>query len=248
MSLPPELIDEIIRYHASDVRSLRSCSLVARSWTYPSRRWLFEEVLISRKNLQRWLDRISARNVELLCNVRAFTYVYDKTVWNGITPYRIDTLYRYLSSFHRLKRLGLTSMFLGPEVPQQIGLFSPFQHSLSSLTLLGCHVTSSAFVTLINYFPLLVYLSLQSLTYEANGEHIPQLSRPLRGILAITDCRTQDQALFNRLSNPPPELEELTLSGVHMPIFYDCIVRAHGGSVRRLIMSGATSRHWGGAS
>ena len=238
MELPPELIDEIIHYLATDVRSLRSCSLIARSWMYPSRKWLFKDVFISRKTHQPWLNRISARDVDLLRNVRTFTYVYDDTVQNGITPYRIDSLYRYLPSFRHLERLGLSSMFLGPEVPQQIGIFSAFQHSLSSLSLTSCYITSGALITLINYFPLLMRLGLQSATHEVNGEPVPQLSRPLRGTLAITCCRTQDRALFDKLSNPPPELDELVLNQVHMPTFYNCIIGAHGGSVRRLKLNG----------
>lgn len=239
MNLPPELIDEIIRYLASDVLALRRCSLVAKSWTHPSRKWLFKEVRICRKTHQMWLDTISARNVELLRNVRDFTYVLDNTVRNGITPYRIDSLYRYLPSFRRLERLGLSSMFLGPEVPQQIGIFSPFQHTLSSLIISSCYITSTALVTLINYFPLLAHLNLQTLTHEVNGEPVPQLSRPLRGTLNIVCCKTRDLALFDNLSNPPPELDELVLYHVHMPIFYNCFIGARGGSTRRLKLSGS---------
>jgi len=46
MNLPPELVDEIIFNLASDVQSLHSCSLVAKSWTLPSRKWLFKDVII----------------------------------------------------------------------------------------------------------------------------------------------------------------------------------------------------------
>jgi len=131
-------------------------------------------------------------------------------------------------------------MFLGPEVLQQIELFSAFQHTLTSLHLTGCCVTSSALITTINYFPDLMDLKLYSLTYEVDGSLAPPLSRPLRGKLYIGGARTQDRALFNKLSYPPPELDELRFSGVHVPLFYDCILGAHGGSVKRLVLRGYT--------
>ena len=239
MNLPPELIDEIIRNLASDVRSLRNCSLVARSWTYPSRKWLFKYVLVSKDTQQLWLSRISPTNVGLLRNIRSFTYVFDPC--NGrtrTTHYLIDPLCPYLPSFRRLRRLGLHSALLGVEVPQKIGLFSAFQHSLSSLSFNGCRVTPSALITLINHFPLLARLALRHLTCEADGEPIPELSRPLRGTLRITNCRTLDLALFDKLSNPPPELGRLILRQVQLSDFYECIVGAQGGSVKYLKMDG----------
>lgn len=242
MTLPLELIDEIIRYLVHDVRSLYRCSLVAKPWVHLCRKWLFQEVLLTRKTHQLWLDRISPRDIELLRNVRSFTYVSDPSVSNGITPYRIDSLYRYMYALGRLKSLGLSSMFLGPEVPQQIELFSAFQHTLTSLFLAGCYVTSNALITIINYFPGLTDLELQSLTYEAYGLPAPPLSRPLRGKLLIRECTTQCWALFNKLSNPPPELDELCLSSVQMSFFYDCILGAHGGSVKRLMLRDHTCR------
>ena len=84
MDLPQELIDKITCNLASDIPSLHSCSLVAKSWIHPSRRWLFKDVLISAYSHQRWLDRISPANVELLRNIRSFTYISDCNVWSGI--------------------------------------------------------------------------------------------------------------------------------------------------------------------
>ena len=134
-------------------------------------------------------------------------------------------------------------MFLGPEVPQQVGLFSAFRHCLSSLSIWSCHVTSSALIALINYFPLLMDLDLHELTHETDGEPLPQLSRPLRGRLTIIGCRTEHRALFKNLSSPPPELDELVLYQVHMPTCYDDIVSAHGGDVKYLVLRGDVYSH-----
>ena len=40
--LPQELLDEIVAHLPSDdVKTLRACSLVAKSWVYPAQRLLF---------------------------------------------------------------------------------------------------------------------------------------------------------------------------------------------------------------
>ena len=139
-------------------------------------------------------------------------------------------------SLCRLERLGLYSVSLGSDVPRKIGLFSPFQHTLSSLHLSDCYVTSSALVALINYFPLLADLKLLSIRWVVGGKPAPRLSRPLRGGLEIAYGRSEDRALFNQLSNPPPELDELVLHSVDAP-FYDAALGIHGGRVKRLKMT-----------
>lgn len=83
-------------------------------------------------------------------------------------------------------------MSIGPDVPHQIGLFFAFQHTLLSVCLSNCSLTSSALIAIINYFPLLENLDLQSLKYEDNCGPIPQLSWPLRDRLVITECRGGD--------------------------------------------------------
>ncbi|KAF9642982.1 hypothetical protein BDM02DRAFT_3123974, partial [Thelephora ganbajun] len=208
-------------------------------------KWLFKDVTITRGTQQQWLDRISPTNVELLCNIQSFTYSHDPNVWNGITPHRIDPLHHYLSVFSHLEALRLFSMFLGPDVPRQIGLHSAFLSTLTSLAIHRGHVTSSALITLINYFPGLIDLDLRSIKHEADLSPIPLLSRPLRGRLFIGDCSSRDRALFKELSRPPPQLDRLSLYKVVAPTFYDCIVGAHGGSVKHLQLLGGAALYRG---
>ena len=59
MNLPCELIDEILSLLPSDDRqSFKNCSLVAKSWVNPSRRWLFETVHIRATTLRAWRTNI----------------------------------------------------------------------------------------------------------------------------------------------------------------------------------------------
>ena len=241
MNLPPELIHEVFSNLASDIQSLRSCSLVAKPWAHLSRKWLFKDILVSKGTRRRWLDEISPGDIELLCNVRSFRYTSDSAVWEEAIPYPIDSLHEYLPLLSHLESLELSSMSIGPDIPQKIGLFSAFQHTLSSLRLSNCSVTSSTLITLINYFPLLANLDLHSLIFATNGEPAPPLSRPFRGRLAITECRSKDRALYDKLSDPPPEFEELILCRVDMPIFFHAVLGVHGGSVKRLKMFGDIS-------
>jgi len=76
MDLPQELIDEIIdNIPPNDRKSLRSCSLVAKSWVYPSRRRIFRSVDISGAAcLGSWLDKIPPTNIEILQHVHSLTY------------------------------------------------------------------------------------------------------------------------------------------------------------------------------
>jgi len=55
--IPQEIIDEILGHLANDsaVTSLRSCSLVSKSWVPPCRRHLFRFVTFDLRNVDRWL-------------------------------------------------------------------------------------------------------------------------------------------------------------------------------------------------
>ena len=112
-------------------------------------------------------------------NVRSFTYTSGGRVWAEVALYRIDFLPLYLPSFRRLESLKLSSLSIIPDIPGQIGLFSTFQQTLSSLNLACCHTTSSALITIVNYFPLLANLNLRSILYAVRGEPAPPLSRQI---------------------------------------------------------------------
>ena len=55
--IPPEIIDEILDHLVadSDSRSLRSCSLVSRSWVQRCRRYLFHTVLFTSIHTTKWI-------------------------------------------------------------------------------------------------------------------------------------------------------------------------------------------------
>lgn len=187
MSLPPELLDEILGYLPPDYQSLRNCSLVAKSWSHPCRKRLFENVFIRYTNFQSWLGNISPTNIELLQHVRSLYFV-------GSFPWQlepsskhtsINDLYAYFPSFCRLHAITLSHLPISSDIPQQIEAFSPCQQALSSLTLAIVSLSWRSFIALIDYFPNLRYLELRNLFFKDGGGNPPLLSRPVRGKLCF---------------------------------------------------------------
>ena len=211
MDLPQELLNEIISYiPQNDIHSLRSCSLVARSWVYPSRRYLFHTVHVERTNTFRsWVNNISPLNLELLQHIRSL-YCENAdsfTSHHGHTN-RVGFLTYYSPSLHELRNLWLTSRHLSFD---QIGTPCGFQHTLTDLGLVDCGVTISTLVTLVNYFSNLVHLYLIELKHEEDNQPVPPLSQPLRK-LTIGDLHPDHGlSLLDLLSSLCPQCDEVTL-------------------------------------
>lgn len=52
--IPQELVHEILDHLAKETATLRSCSLVAKSWIYPSRSHLFNTLLLTATDVVKW--------------------------------------------------------------------------------------------------------------------------------------------------------------------------------------------------
>ena len=216
MSLPQELIDEIVGYiPLCDKRSLRNCSLVAKLWTNPSRRRLFQAVEIRDTTFQRWLGTILPANTEFLRPVRSLSYITTAAPWSDRqAKYRVDVLQDCLPSFRRLQHLSLSSMHIpSSDISQQIKIFSAFRHSLSHLSLQHCTVTIRALVALINFFPGLDRLDLCSITHEADGKPASPLCRPLIRKFHISSFDNPDLEILDQLSELGLVFEELIVGG-----------------------------------
>ena len=217
MSLPHELLDEIFSYLSlhdrQDRQSLRNCSLVAKSWTNPSRRRLFKTVNIRGTTLRPWLDTIPPANDELLQHVRSF-YVDCSVTWSNMNQpfHRIDVLQDYLPSFHQLQHLSLSYMHIPSDISQRIEIFSAFRHTLSSFSIARCNITISALVTLINCFSNLDRLDLNHLLHEVDGESPSSLSRRLIRHLHISDPNKDCLGIFNQLSELGLVVDELVVT------------------------------------
>jgi len=232
MHLPTELIEEILSHIPSDdEESLRSCSLIAKSWLNPCRRYLFESVCIETDTYQSWLGSISSTNTELLHHVRGLTYaIRDNKSWHPPCPIGND-LRDYLPSFYRLQRLTFGFVDIEPTIPDHTNLFFAFQHTLLSLSLVRVSITWNGFVTLLGYFFNLNNLEIREVEFEVGTHPTPHLPRAPRGRLFIRCARERDpESFIDRFTGLRLEYEELVIIGGYHPH----LVAAVEGSLKRL--------------
>ena len=214
INLPLELVDEIIGHLTKDDKqSLRNCSLVAKSWIGPSQKRLFNRVDIDRSNLQSWLDTVSPANAVLLGHVRR--------LWCGEYPKgEIEPVHRalrdYFPSFRQLSHFTLFYAHVSLR-SLRIELFSAFQHSLSTISLMGCSITKHAFVTFINYFPNLAHLYLHRLNCRKISGTTPSLSRLLFKSLYVNEGPPGILFLLEELSRSGLRFDELTIGSLTLP-------------------------------
>ncbi|KDR74444.1 hypothetical protein GALMADRAFT_585719 [Galerina marginata CBS 339.88] len=110
-TLPQEIVNLIIDEVANNLKperealaALRACSLVSKSFHYPSRRYLFSEIKFiadgfAQKRAARLVQTLNRRsNGDLVLNVRSVTFVLD------IPPTLIQLRYRY-------QKKGLRGLF-----------------------------------------------------------------------------------------------------------------------------------------
>ena len=242
MSLSHELFEAILGFLSLDDKqgqqSLRNCSLVAKSWVNPSRRYLFKTVEIQETTCKSWLDTISPVNDELLQHVRSLSYIADNTAWrhNLRSDHCANVLRDYLPSFHKLQHLSLSSMHIRSGVSRHIEVFSAFRHTLSQLTLKYCNVTISALVALINYFSSLDRLNLCCLFHQVDGEPLCPRSHSLIRKLHISDFHGDGHDILDQLSELGPAFDELVIDGsskILLPTL-NHIVASLGVNVKRL--------------
>lgn len=222
MSLPCELLDEILSYLPSDDKqTFQNCSLVEKSWINPSRRRLFEWVYLQVATLQLWRDRIPPVYCGFLHHVRWLIYAPHDGPWSE----RYFTILRdYFPFLHQLRRLHLDSACLPSAISRKIEIFSAFRYTLSRLTLSSCDVTVGALVALINYFPNLNRLNLRH-SRKIDDKLIPPLSRPLLGQLYIAQTY-EDLGLLDQLSG---------LGLVFDEILFNSGLRVHTRTLRRIV-------------
>jgi len=236
MDLPSELLDEIIEHISDNKIYLQNCSLVAKSWVYPSRRRLFNTVRVwDDADLKSWLGTISPTNVGVLQHVRSLHCQIDEPPESPRPP--IDLLRDYSPSLFRLERLSLYTGVLPPLT--QISSYSAFQHTLSYLSLQRCVATTHGIVTLVNYFPNLAHLNVSELYDWEDGQQAPSFSQPLQK-LSVADFYTINSLDFlDQLMGLRPRCEEITI-GMYWsscPLLAQHVVDGVETSVKRLYLT-----------
>lgn len=237
-SLPQELFHQIISYlPPDDKESLRSCSLVTKSWTYTSRKRLFEFVGTRPGNLRPWLDGISQENVELLGHVRQLTCSQEElsTVWPMVPAN--NTLRHNLRSLCDLRHFTLSCVPV--LLPSRIEVLSVLGLTLSSVTLSHCMVSKSALVALFNILPGLKRLCLEQPYYfDFHEQASLPLRSPLKGLHIINRGPGNFLNLLDELSELGLCSDELTLGPIfpshEWTAFTNHILRAFGAGAKCL--------------
>ena len=229
MTLPPELIDEILTYLQDDKRTLRNCSLIAKSWEYPSRKLLFTNAHLTPETYRIWRENVSAAGAELLRYVRTL----NCHNFHSIQPSHGD----FFGPLHRLERLAFRDFV---HIESNItNLFSAFQTTLSSLFLSHVSLTCVAFINVVDYFPNLRDLHVARSSFVGDRRAVPPLSRPPRGKLRISFLSLDNiSALSSGLSSSELRYDELEIVGTgdQTPSRTRSIISACGGTLTRLVL------------
>ena len=224
MNLPQELLDEILSHiHPHDTVSLKSCSLVSKSWAEPSRRILFATVYI-RPHTELWKGAISPSN-PLLRHTRSLEYLFLKN--SHIPPYlpSFHTLRDYLLSFTRLRTLKLCCIIIQPTISDNLELLSAFKHTLVSLTLSSVLAAWSSFVLFVGHFPNLRDLTVYFSSLEVDDLPIPTTTHAGRGSLCVGLFPEDADVFCDRFTELKPEYNELRLFGRYEHRFLAAVER-----------------------
>ena len=170
MALPQEILDEVIDNLAFDIATLRSASLVQKSWTHRSRRRLFYFVTLdSLDQLEQWSTSISADAKGIASYPRSIFLSHD-TPKSWVDPANLATFYDHFRSFSGVERLvisGLeTAKFDATSTPHYFGNFAATVRSLSLRTAVG---TPASLISFICAFPLVEDLAIAVHNATAGG-------------------------------------------------------------------------------
>ena len=153
------------------------CSLVGKSWIYPTRRRIFHTTNVAGdRDLRSWVKNIPPTNGGLLYNIRTLACkIMTNLDSHSDLQGRDDFLRGYSASLHQLAFLSLDFgrvLSIG-----QIRAPSKFQHIFTVLALCNCCVAIHALVALVNYFPNLADLRLiDAYGFKADPPRFPPLS------------------------------------------------------------------------
>ena len=204
MILPLELLDDILIHLRRDNQALQNCSLVARSWTYPSQKLLYTRVRITPSRYQTWQEIASPTSAKLLRHVQSLMCRQFRSLH--------DLHDDYLKSFHLLQHLSLDHRV----DLDTTNLFPAFQNSLSSLSLSHVSLTLDAFINLLCYFPNLRRLQLFNSRFDSGHLTVPPPSTPPRGALRLFMLSQKRADIpLRALCALEPEYDELEIYRVY---------------------------------
>ena len=195
--LPLELVEDIFNYLQHDKETLATCTLVVKSWIYPSRKHLFASVNLTSETYGMWQESFPSKRAELVRHVRALTC----SRFTRLCASHGD----YLVSLPHLQRLALRQFtYLGTNTPE---LFLAFQNTLFSLSIYRVTLTLGTFVKLVDYFPNLRELYFSESSFIDDFQPTPPFSRPPRGKLHLSTLSVSNTTTLSSALSGPAVLE-----------------------------------------
>lgn len=212
MYFPPEVLDEIFSHiHWDDKPSLRSFSLVSKSWLEPSRRLLFANVTITADTHPLWLKNVPRAGAGFPHHVRSL-----KCTLRRGRGCDIVALLGHLTEFSQLRSLSFSNMDIELAIPEDLEMFSAFKHTLSSLGFHQVSIEWSTFVALIGWFPNLKNLEIRMPWFRMEDRPVPRISHPLSGRLLVHPSPDRDMKPFaDHFPGLKQEYEELAITGTY---------------------------------
>jgi len=207
MSLPPEIVDQIIDF-VDNKRTLKTCSLVARSWVARSRTYLFHDVVLF--SHRRWQKLMSTGDASPAKYVRSLTLAQGATSrGKWIITDNLYPFLRHLQDFKNVEKLTLDGWV--PSEFTEGGLkkyFSHFGPRLRSLELSGERMNSDSFLVLLGHLPNLEDLILREKIDDDKKERVLSVSPKLSGRLTM---RSNAESAFPVLCKIPLRFREICL-------------------------------------
>ena len=201
--IPQDIIDEILDHLATDsnLRSLRSCALVSKSWVQSCRPHLFRFVTFTSGNMERWITTFPALEESPAHHVR------DLRVWVGGKRGVSDNLFEYTWWFSNAERMSLVGYggFTQPRIPSLWSL----PQSISSLIVDTDSITLVQVRDVMAQLPNLDNLSLSGSLAAVDRRDLSGIGSVLRGRfggkLALRGGYA-DESVINMLLEAPSRL------------------------------------------
>ncbi|KAF9648119.1 hypothetical protein BDM02DRAFT_2351782 [Thelephora ganbajun] len=240
---PQELIDKVIdSLDPTDSRTFRACSLVAKSWTYPSWAMVFCSVSITSWEIfQRWCLNTIPGPGGPGSFVRSLTFDEMHSKW--ITPDILLMGERHLKSFKNLVSfiaigLQINYFFDDPLLSQCFGLFC---RGVREVRLVHPHGSPRIMASFIQQFPIIRRLSIEfySETWSPAPEREEYTSIGFTGSLqlvsdASTDRRDRQLFIFYLIIFPVLYKEISVVASLKHSWQYQSLFRACSKTLKRL--------------
>ena len=218
MDLPQEIVDEVIDNLAFDFETLKSTSLVRKSWTHRSHLRLFHFLPINSLNrLEKWSQSISPDPQGIASYPRSILLSFG-TPRHWVEPATLDRFYDHFRSFSRVERLVISGFkahkFDATSIPRYFGNFAATVRYLEVRTAIG---TPASMLSFICAFPLLDDLAMEFPTTTTGGSEIRKVmysaSVPsFKGKLRLLDMFYESNPLVELLCTLPLPFHTISVS------------------------------------